>query len=481
MKIWPFDAIALRGTGRHISADELREGLEPFRRIREAVGDRMEIMLEGHGYWDITTAKKIAHAIEEYRPAWLEDLVLGHDVDQLAELKASTSTPILASEFLITRYQYRPLMEKRAADIIMVDPTWTGGITESRKIITMAESFGLPVALHDCTGPFTLLAGVHLAFSAPNAIYQEHVRAYIRTWYRELVADTRSTVADGHILPPDRAGHRRRAAARGARAARRDRPDLATRPTIDRRRARDGRDRHRPTIAVRAPLGAGAAGPAGRRHGVGADPSLARARVPRAARRRRPGLGRRRPRVHRPQHVVRGVAAGPRPSGGRRRRSSARPSSGSCAATRPSSRPGSPSGSTEVIPSAELVRFAGSGHRDDLARPADRARRDRPDDGRQVRRPFPRLQRLARASASGRGLERAGPADAPRRRARERRHAGVDDASSRSCCPGTTRRRSRPTFDRHGPEIAAVVMEPVNHRLGHDPAAARATSRRRAS
>jgi galactonate dehydratase len=201
MKIWPLDRIALRGTGRNITADELREGLEPFRRIREAVGDRIEIMLEGHGYWDITTAKKIAHAVEEYRPAWLEDMVLGHDVDQLKELKDSTTTPILASELLITRYQYRPLMEKRAADIVMIDPTWAGGITESRKIATMAESFGLPVALHDCTGPFTLMAGVQLAFSAPNAIYQETVRAYIRTWYGEFTPHT-IDIADGHVLPP---------------------------------------------------------------------------------------------------------------------------------------------------------------------------------------------------------------------------------------------------------------------------------------
>jgi len=205
MKIWPFDPIALRGTGRYISDADLHEGLEPFRRIREAVGERMEIMLEGHGYWDITTAKRIARAVEEYRPAWLEDMVLGHDIRQIGELKASTTTPILASELLITRYQYRPLMEARAADIVMVDPTWTGGITESRKIIALAESFGLPVAMHDCTGPFTLLAGVHLALSAPNAIYQEHVRAYIRTWYSELVPES-VTIEDGHILPPTGAG-----------------------------------------------------------------------------------------------------------------------------------------------------------------------------------------------------------------------------------------------------------------------------------
>ena len=201
MKIWPFDRFALAGDGRSISMSDLRAGLEPFRRIRDAVGDRIEIMLEGHGYWDITTAKKIAGALEEYRPAWLEDLVLGHDVDAIAELKSSTSTPVIASEMLITRYQYRQLLERRAADIVMVDPTWAGGITESRKIITLTEAFGLPVAMHDCTGPFTLLAGIHLALSAPNAIYQEHVRAYVRGWFKELVADS-VEIVDGHILPP---------------------------------------------------------------------------------------------------------------------------------------------------------------------------------------------------------------------------------------------------------------------------------------
>lgn len=205
MKIWPFDGPALRGTGRSITDEELREGLEPFRRIRETVGERMEIMLEGHGFWDVSTAKRIARAVEPFRPRWLEDLVLGHDIGQIAELKAATTTPILASEYLVTRYQYRPLIEQRAADIVMIDPTWTGGITESKRIIAMASASGLPVALHDCTGPFTLLAGTHLALSSPNAIYQETVRAYLRTWYQELVPEA-VTVEDGHILPPQGAG-----------------------------------------------------------------------------------------------------------------------------------------------------------------------------------------------------------------------------------------------------------------------------------
>jgi L-alanine-DL-glutamate epimerase-like enolase superfamily enzyme len=205
MKIWPFDPYGLRNDGRFITPDELRAGLEPVRRIREAVGDKIDIMIEGHGYWDLPTAKKIAHALEEYEPAWIEDMLLGHDIGAIRELKDSTGIPVLASEFLMTRHQYRPLLEQGAADIVMIDPTWAGGITESRKISTMADAYGLPVAMHDCTGPFTLLAGVHLAVSAPNTVYQETVRAYIRTWYRDLIPDV-INISDGRITPPDGPG-----------------------------------------------------------------------------------------------------------------------------------------------------------------------------------------------------------------------------------------------------------------------------------
>ena len=205
MKIWPFDRYSLEGDGQHISAAQLAEGTEPLRAIREAVGNQIDIMIEGHGYWDLPSAKKIARAVEEFNPAWIEDLVLAHDVQVIGELKGFTRTPVIASELLISKFQYLELLRQRACDIVMVDPTWAGGITESRKIVTMAEAFSVPIAMHDCTGPFTLLAGVHLALSAPNAIYQESVRASIRTWYKELV-DHSVDIEDGHILPPLGAG-----------------------------------------------------------------------------------------------------------------------------------------------------------------------------------------------------------------------------------------------------------------------------------
>ncbi len=225
MKIWPFDYIAhtpgkyddwrtFRGSfdpglrtlgGQRIDNADLNRGLEPFRKIRAAVGDKMEIMVEGHGFWSLPAAKKIAHAVEEFEPYWLEDLMRADDIGALAELQRSTTIPLLVSEYLTTRYEYKPVLEQRAAEIIMIDPTWAGGITESKKIATMAETYKRPVAMHDCTGPFTLFAGVHLAINATNAVYQESLRSYLRVTYPNLVTEI-VQVEDGHILAPTTPG-----------------------------------------------------------------------------------------------------------------------------------------------------------------------------------------------------------------------------------------------------------------------------------
>jgi L-alanine-DL-glutamate epimerase-like enolase superfamily enzyme len=191
--------------GQDISAADIHRALEPFRKIRKAVGDRMDLMLEGHGLWSLPAAVKIARAVEEFRPAWLEDLMRADDVEALAELRRSSTMPILASEYLATRYEYKPLLEARAADIVMIDPTWAGGITESKKVCAMAEAYKRPVAMHDCTGPLTLYAGIHLAINATNAVYQESVRAYLRVNYPELVTEL-PTIEQGQILAPTKPG-----------------------------------------------------------------------------------------------------------------------------------------------------------------------------------------------------------------------------------------------------------------------------------
>jgi L-alanine-DL-glutamate epimerase-like enolase superfamily enzyme len=205
MKIWPFDAYAEASRGTYISFADLERGLEPVRKIRDAVGTDMEIMIEGHGFWKLPAAVRIAEALEPHRPMWLEDFIKPDNPQALAQLRQSTSIPICGSELALTRYHARELLEAEAVDILMTDVTWTGGIAESRRIAEMAETANLPFVAHDCTGPVTFVASVHLSVHCPNALIQESVRAYERGFYRDLVTDV-PRIEDGHVWPPTTSG-----------------------------------------------------------------------------------------------------------------------------------------------------------------------------------------------------------------------------------------------------------------------------------
>jgi galactonate dehydratase len=201
MKIWPFDPYAEESGGHYISEEGLERALGPFRKIREAVGARMDVLVEFHSLWDLPTARRIARALEEFEPYWFEDPLKADDLDVLAEFARSTRVPVTASETLSGRSAFRELMEKGAAEIVMLDVSWCGGIGEAKKIATMAEARHLPVAPHDCTGPVVFTASTHLSINLPNALVQESVRAYYTGWYKELVTEL-PTVEEGHVEPP---------------------------------------------------------------------------------------------------------------------------------------------------------------------------------------------------------------------------------------------------------------------------------------
>jgi len=201
MKIWPFDRAAERSGGRSISLPELNSALEPFEKIRRAVGDRMEIMVELHSMWQLLPAMQIARALAPYQTAWHEDPIRMDSLSSLKRYAKVSPAPIAASETLGSRGAFRDLLETGAAGVVIVDISWCGGLSEARKIASMAEAWHLPIAPHDCTGPVVLAASTHLSLNAPNALVQESVRAFHRTWYRDLVTAL-PPIANGNITVP---------------------------------------------------------------------------------------------------------------------------------------------------------------------------------------------------------------------------------------------------------------------------------------
>ena len=148
---------------------------------------------------------RIAEALREVKPLWLEDILKLDNISMLADFRRQSRMPISASEMLLTRPDYAEVLEKRAADYLMIDPTWVGGISESRRIADLAQAYNIPVSMHDCTGPLTLYAGLHLNAALPNCILQETVRAHIHTVYRELI-DEVPRIVDGYLDLPTRPG-----------------------------------------------------------------------------------------------------------------------------------------------------------------------------------------------------------------------------------------------------------------------------------
>lgn len=201
MKIWPFDHAARDFGGRRISWEEVEKGMAPLRRFREAAGDRIEIMIDGHAHFLLPAALRIAEALREIKPLWLEDILKMDNLSTLADFRRQSRMPISVSEMLFTRGDFAEVLEKRAADFVMIDPTWAGGISESMRIASLAEAYNIPVTCHDCTGPLTLFAGLHINAAASNACFQESLRSHVRTFYDKLI-DPLPVIEDGHAAFP---------------------------------------------------------------------------------------------------------------------------------------------------------------------------------------------------------------------------------------------------------------------------------------
>ena len=201
LKVWPFDGAAIQYGPSRIPQAEVEKAVQPLRDIRDKVGMDLDIFVDGHAHFQLPAALRIAEALREVQPLWLEDVLKMDNLDTLADFRRQSGMPISASEMLLTRADYNEALRKNAADYVMIDPTWVGGISETARIAHLAQTYNIPVSMHDCTGPLTLFAGLHVGAAVANCCYQETVRAQIQTVYHELI-DTELKIANGYVDVP---------------------------------------------------------------------------------------------------------------------------------------------------------------------------------------------------------------------------------------------------------------------------------------
>jgi galactonate dehydratase len=172
---------------------------------RDEVGPQVEILIDAHGLYNVPTAVRLANKMAEYNIHWFEEPVPPESWKALKQVKEQVRTRICTGERFYTRWEFIPIFENGLADFVMPDVTWTGGISELKKISTLAEAYYIPISPHDASGPVNVMAGAQVMMTVPN-FYKVEVTRYDLSSYNVLL-DHPLDIRQGHLyVPPDRPG-----------------------------------------------------------------------------------------------------------------------------------------------------------------------------------------------------------------------------------------------------------------------------------
>jgi galactonate dehydratase len=146
-----------------------REAAELTALIRETAGPDVEVLIDAHGRFDVPTAIRLCRSLEEAGNIdWFEEPCPPESLNALKQVREKVNVAISWGERGHTKWDFVPVLENKLADYIMPDVTWTGGITELKKISALCEAYYIPVSPHDAAGPINVVAGAQVMMTVPN-------------------------------------------------------------------------------------------------------------------------------------------------------------------------------------------------------------------------------------------------------------------------------------------------------------------------
>jgi galactonate dehydratase len=174
--------------------------------VQEALGPGFPIAVETHAMLNGPTAVEMAHRIAAagIHCMWYEEPAGPEFPDEIAGIKRRIPLPVCVGERLHSRFMCRPILERNAADFLMPDIVRCGGISELRKIASMAECYNVPIAPHNPNGPVSTIASAHVAGAIPNFFRQEFMLTDVP--WRDTVLDRPLPIVDGYFVLDDRPG-----------------------------------------------------------------------------------------------------------------------------------------------------------------------------------------------------------------------------------------------------------------------------------
>ena len=188
----------------NIDPKSLNDALDCVAAVKDAVGDKVHLIIEGHGRFNVPTAVRIGNALEKFGILWFEEPIPPDDKKGIAWVRSKISTPVSGGERLYSRFEYADYLRMECADFWQPDVSHAGGIMEVRKIASMAEAHYIPVCPHNPSGPVANAATLQLAACTPNFYLLETMSSDIP--WRAEVSTERVKFQNSEMFIPDLPG-----------------------------------------------------------------------------------------------------------------------------------------------------------------------------------------------------------------------------------------------------------------------------------
>jgi len=189
---------------RGLTIQDLRRIGKAMDTVRAELGPDIDFGVEAHWKYDVRDAIKMAQAIENSNPMWLEDPVPPGNVDAMARVTHAVNVPICTGENLYTRNEFRRLIDMQGCDFVHLDIPKSGGLLESKRIHDLAENSFIATAAHNPASPVGTIASCHAAASMRD--FRVHELAKYIDWWQDLVIHDGPIIKDGYLTIQDKPG-----------------------------------------------------------------------------------------------------------------------------------------------------------------------------------------------------------------------------------------------------------------------------------
>ncbi|MBL06402.1 MAG: mandelate racemase [Chloroflexi bacterium] len=172
--------------------------------IRKAIGPSIELMIDAHGNFDVSTATELCNRMKKHNLIWFEEPLQPESIDAHRQLRKNTDINLCIGERKYTRWDFAPYLQEGLVNYIMPDICWTGGISEMKRIATLAETFYIPISPHDASGAFNVISGAHVLMNVPN-IYRLEMTDHSLENYNNVITEPLD-IKDGFLYLNNKPG-----------------------------------------------------------------------------------------------------------------------------------------------------------------------------------------------------------------------------------------------------------------------------------